>query len=121
MLSRLYAKAHLLVLPSRADCTPMVAAEAMAHGTPVLASDVGGIGTVLGKGQGGHMLPLSSTPADWAQAITQITSNSDLYRHLVDASFERAHGRLSWDSWAEGILTIAKTLENAPRRRIAAA
>lgn len=77
-LSRLYARSHLMVLPTRADCTPMVMAEAMAHGTPVLASDVGGIGTVLGGAGAGRMLPLSARPADWAEAICQMTATPDL-------------------------------------------
>jgi glycosyltransferase involved in cell wall biosynthesis len=33
-LDRLYAEAHVFLLPTRGDCTPMVMAEAGAHGTP---------------------------------------------------------------------------------------
>ncbi len=49
-LRALYAAAHLFVLPTRADCTPMVLAEAGAHGTPVLVTDTGGVGSLVMEG-----------------------------------------------------------------------
>lgn len=102
-LARLYALSHLLILPTRADCTPMVIAEAMAHGTPVLATDVGGIGTLLGGRGCGRMLPLQAEPADWAAAVREMTESEDIYRALSDASVDRAKTRLSWDIWSDEV------------------
>lgn len=64
LLARAYMKAHLLLLPSRAGFTPMVAAKAMAYRTLVVASDVGGLGTMLGGPGTGRLLPLSTKAAD---------------------------------------------------------
>jgi glycosyltransferase involved in cell wall biosynthesis len=50
-LNALYASAHLFLLPTRADCTPMVLAEAGAHGTPVLVTDTGGVGSLVAEGR----------------------------------------------------------------------
>lgn len=120
-LARLYRQADLLLLPSRADCTPMVAAEALAHGTPVLASQIGGIGTLLGKGQGGYMLPPGSPAEEWARAALWMTTEPDRYRMLSDAGFERSRTYLSWDSWAAGIAALGRSLGQRPGLREAAA
>ncbi len=101
-LAALYKAAHLLLLPTRADCTPMVVAEAMAHGTPVLATDTGGIAEQIGDAAG-RVLPPFSEPTEWARAILQMTGDEDRYRFLSDAAFERAETHLSWSRWAAGI------------------
>jgi glycosyltransferase involved in cell wall biosynthesis len=49
-LAASYATADLLVHPSRGESYGMVVAEALAHGIPVLASDVGGVPEALGGG-----------------------------------------------------------------------
>lgn len=109
-LARLYAEAHLLLLPSRADCTPMVVAEAMARGTPVLASNVGGIAAQIGGSGAGRVLDLHSTPALWAETILDMTADPDRYGFLSDAAADRARTCLNWDTWAEAIGSIARAM-----------
>lgn len=123
-LAQAYAEAHLLLLPSRADCTPMVAAEAMAYGTPVLASDVGGLGTMLGGPGTGRLLSLAADAADWAEEICALTNDLLSYKMRSDACFDRAATRLTWEAWSANLLaTLAKLRRiGAPeRRRIVAA
>lgn len=105
-LQRLFARAHLFVLPTRADCTPMVVAEALAHGTPVLASDVGGIPEMIGSGAG-RILPLSATASTWARTIAEMTADQMVYDMMADAATERTATHLNWDHWAAGIVRTA--------------
>jgi len=123
-LARTYAEAHLLLVPSRADCTPMVAAEAMAHGTPVLASDVGGLATMLGGPGTGRLLPLAADAVDWAEAIRALTSDPVSYKMRSDACFDRAATRLTWTAWSSDLMATLEELRRgeAPERlRIVAA
>jgi glycosyltransferase involved in cell wall biosynthesis len=62
-LAPLYNSAECLVLPSLHEGFPTVVGEAMACGTPVLASRVGGVGEMVQPGQTGWLL----TPGDDAQ------------------------------------------------------
>jgi glycosyltransferase involved in cell wall biosynthesis len=108
-LATLYSNAHLFLLPSRADCTPMVVTEAMAHGTPVLASDTGGIaGQIGGDGTGRVMAPFA-TPEDWANTIAELTSDPAAYDFMSDAAFERAERHLSWTNWAGRVESSIRT------------
>lgn len=108
-LSDLYAQAHLLVLPTRGDCTPMVLAEAMAHGTPVIATDVGGVGEIVGPQNGaGRCMKITDSAQDWAHAIQDLCQSPDCYEKLSAAAFRRAQDRFSWDAWANDIETIAR-------------
>lgn len=99
----LYRQSHLLLLPSRGDCAPMVVAEAMAYGTPVIASDTGGIRDLLGGAGCGRLLPQSASPESWATAIADLTDDSEAYRMISEACFERAESR-SWQVWAKELV-----------------
>lgn len=57
LLLRLYANADIFVLPSLADCFPLVVQEAMAAGLPVVASDVGAINEAVVHGETGLLVP----------------------------------------------------------------
>ena len=102
-LAALYSKTHVFLLPSRADCTPMVVTEAMAHGTPVLATDTGGIAMQIGGAGAGRVMAPFATPHKWAEIITEITADRAAYEMMSDAAFERAGRSLSWSSWAESV------------------
>ncbi|MEO1153542.1 MAG: glycosyltransferase family 4 protein [Pseudomonadota bacterium] len=105
-LRTLFERAHVFMLPTRADCTPMVLGEAMIHGTPVLATDVGAIGEMVGA-SAGQTLPLSATGADWAACLTEMTADPAVYAMLTDGARERAETRLNWDRWASRMTALA--------------
>lgn len=57
------AKAHALVLPSAAEGAPMVIAEALACGLPVIATDVGAAQEMVQNGATGVLVPPEDVPA----------------------------------------------------------
>jgi glycosyltransferase involved in cell wall biosynthesis len=107
-LADLYARSHLFILPTRADCTPMVLAEANAHGTPVLVTETGGIGSLVEEGRSGQMLPMTAGPEDWAAAIRDMTYDPEAHAALCRSSFDHARTRLSWDAWARDVIALLR-------------
>ncbi len=106
-LRKLFSEAHLFLLPTRADCTPMVVAEANAYGTPVLIAETGGVATLMDEGRNGRMLP-SVDPDVWVDALHGVIRNREEYTALSASSFAHAHQRLSWSAWARDIVEIVR-------------
>ncbi|MDX2482400.1 MAG: glycosyltransferase family 4 protein [Pseudodonghicola sp.] len=107
-LDQLFAEAHLFVLPTRADCTPMVVAEANANATPVLITQTGGIGSLMVEGQNGQMMSMEAGPQDWADAIRTLTGDPDRYGALCLSSFEHAQTRLTWEAWGRDVIDLMR-------------
>lgn len=63
-----YAAAEMVVMPSHYESFGMVALEAMAMGTPVIASEVGGLAFLVRDGQNGFLVP-SRDPEALAERI----------------------------------------------------
>jgi glycosyltransferase involved in cell wall biosynthesis len=76
-VSRFYAAADLLFLPSRTEGLPMALIEAFAWGVPAIASNVGGIPEVVVDGVNGFLCdPMNS--AHMCERLLQILSNDAL-------------------------------------------
>lgn len=116
-LTRLLSRAHLLLLPTRGDCTPMVMAEAMVHGTPVIATDTGGVGAVMGGPGAGLLMPRFASPSDWATAIGEMTRDPDRYRFYSETAFDRARTELTWTSWSDAVARLAQGVLTADAKR----
>jgi L-malate glycosyltransferase len=65
---------NVFIMPSRSEAWGMAALEAMAHGVPVIASDVGGLPEIVEPGNGGWLVP-PGDPAALARAITEAASS----------------------------------------------
>lgn len=104
----LLRQAHVFVLPTRADCTPMVIAEANAYSVPVLVTDTGGIGTLVEPGRNGFMMAMEAGGADYADAVLRMTSDPDAYATLRRDSFAQYRDRLNWDAWAQSMLACLR-------------
>ena len=116
-----FAAAHLFLLPTRADCTPMVVAEAGARATPVLVTDVGGMGSLVTEGVNGRMIPPEAGPTVWAQAIQEITADPDALAALGATSFAHVREHLTWDAWAAALVARLRMEVAADRLDAAAA
>ena len=113
-LEQLLRDAHVFILPTRADCTPMVVAEANAYGTPVAITETGGIGTLMRDGANGHMMSMSAGPADWAHTIAGMVSDRDRYQRLSEQSFLHARNHLSWSVWSQKVTDLLTDIVAAP-------
>lgn len=105
-LVKAFREAHFLLLPTRADCTPMVIAEANAYGAPALVSDVGGIESLVEQGVNGELLPLDADGRAYADRIMALTRDEESYRALARSSFRHYQARLNWDAWARDVLEM---------------
>lgn len=57
VLRDLYASSDIFVLPTLADCFPLVIQEAMAAGLPIVSTAVGAIGEAVRDGETGRLVP----------------------------------------------------------------
>jgi len=76
-----YSAAQVVVVPSRYESFGMVALEAMATGAPVIASDVGGLSTLVRDGRTGFLVP-DGDPAALAARLLPILRDSALRQAL---------------------------------------
>ena len=76
-----YAAAELVVMPSDYESFGMVALEAMACGTPVIASDVGGLAYLVRHGRTGYRVPARG-PGALAAKITRLLTDEGLRRRM---------------------------------------
>jgi hypothetical protein len=95
-LDRLFRQSHLLLLPTKADCSPIVIPEAYAYGLPVIASDVGGISTSVKNGVTGRLLAPNSPPESWADAVLETCRSNEAYSECSLSAFRFYRAALDW-------------------------
>jgi glycosyltransferase involved in cell wall biosynthesis len=94
---RLLGEAHFLILPTRAEAYGIVFCEANAFATPCLASDVGGIPTIIRDGVNGQKFPLDAPAEAYARFVRDQFADWPAYRALCRASLHEYQTRLNWD------------------------
>ncbi len=128
MLSRastvaLYAHASVFCCPSIYEPFGIINLEAMACGTPVVATAVGGIPEVVVDGETGYLVDarLSGEPPhdptdedglarDMGQAINRLGLDPDLNSRMAEAGRRRVMEHFSWESIARRTLAIYESL-----------
>jgi glycosyltransferase involved in cell wall biosynthesis len=87
--SAFFAALDLFIMPSRAEAWGLAALEAMAHGVPVIASDVGGLPEIIQNENGGWLVPPGDAAA-LARAITTAAADPERLRAQGQRARERA-------------------------------
>ena len=101
--------ATAVAVPSYNESFGLVAVEAQATGTPVVAAAVGGLTTVVRDGVSGLLVD-THEPRDWAASLRRLIDDPELAARLGRGAIEQA-AHFSWDATAE------QTLETYDRAR----
>jgi D-inositol-3-phosphate glycosyltransferase len=107
-LADFYAAAEIVHVPSRSESFGLVALEAQACATPVVASAVGGLRYVVEDGVTGHLVQ-GHDPGDHAERILSMLSDPEGRRRMGRAGVVRSL-RFSWDATASGMLSVYREL-----------
>lgn len=103
-LARWFRCADLVAVPSRSESFGLVAVEAQACGTPVVAADVGGLRTAVQDGRSGVLVP-DHDPHRWAAVLRDLLRD-DARRAALSRGAVEVAAHFSWDTTAEQTLKV---------------
>jgi D-inositol-3-phosphate glycosyltransferase len=104
-----YSAAEVVVMPSLYESFGMVALEAMACGTPVIASEVGGLGYLVQNGITGYTIP-DSEPDALCEKLSWLLNDSALHDRMGIAAAEYAKS-YAWEVIAAQIADMYRQLK----------
>ena len=88
-VARVMAACDIFCLPSLNEGMGKVLVEAMAMGTPIIASSIGGISNIVRSGENGILVPAGDEAA-WAEAIVRLCRDPEERRRMGDAGMQMA-------------------------------
>lgn len=103
-----YSAAEIVVVPSHYESFGMVALEAMACGTPVVASNVGGLAYLVQDGLTGYTVPVDE-PKLLVDCIAKLLSDSELRKKMGRQAAEFAKG-FGWGIIAQRIIVLYQSM-----------
>lgn len=102
VLAQVYRASDIVAVPSHSESFGLVAVEAQACGTPVVAARVGGLGVAVRDGVSGVLVDGHRT-ADWAGAVGRLLAD-DATRQVLARQAVAHAARFSWEHTADGLL-----------------
>ena len=99
-----YSAAEMVVVPSHYESFGMVALEAMACGTPVIATRVGGLARLVQNGRTGFVVP-DSDPRMLAEAIERLIRDPALRARIGQEGTHYAQ-RFAWEKISRRVLKL---------------
>jgi glycosyltransferase involved in cell wall biosynthesis len=108
-LRQLLLRSHFLLLPSRAECSAVVLSEAAAHAVPVVATNVGGLPTIVRDGINGMLFERDASALEYAIYIDSVLSLPDRYRQLALSSYAEWCRRLNWQVGGAAVRALIET------------
>ncbi|MFE2043675.1 D-inositol-3-phosphate glycosyltransferase [Streptomyces sp. NPDC059477] len=110
-----FRAASVLVMPSYSESFGLVAIEAQAAGTPVLAAAVGGLPVAVRDGETGFLVR-GHEPAEYARLLARFADDPALAGRMGDAAARHARS-FGWDAAAAATAEVYTAAVHAHRRR----
>jgi D-inositol-3-phosphate glycosyltransferase len=111
LVRNIYLASDVLLVPSRSESFGMVAVEAQACGTPVIAARIGGLVHAIGAGGGGVLVD-GWDPADYAEQVVTLLADPVAATMMGQRGVEWSRG-FSWDATARRFLELYREVTAA--------
>jgi len=95
-IQNLIMESHFLILPTLADCTPIVFCEANSLGVPCLSTTVGGVSTIIHNDVNGQLFHENAEITEYCDYISRLFCNYSDYKNLAVSAFNEYESRLNW-------------------------
>ncbi|HVW22540.1 MAG TPA: glycosyltransferase family 4 protein [Opitutaceae bacterium] len=124
--AEVFLRSHFFVMPTRAEAYGLVYSEANIYGVPCLATDVGGLPSVVANDVNGRLFSLAAGGETYAAYVDRILSDPHRYRTMALRSAEEARQRLSWEAAGRRLRLLLGECQGGagplvPERRLARA
>ncbi|MBA2918192.1 MULTISPECIES: glycosyltransferase family 4 protein [Sphingomonas] len=106
-MADIYRHAHMFILPTIADATPVVFSEAAAFALPAITFDVGGVASAVPHGRSGLVFPMGTDPATVARDIADIVARGDRLAALRASSYSWSRDVANWSHWGAAVAELA--------------
>ena len=93
---KLLSESHFLILPTQADCFPMVFGEVSGFGLPSISTKVGGVPSAVRDGYNGTTFALDASVDEYCSYIMGLFTNYQAYQELARSTFQEHETRLNW-------------------------
>ncbi len=91
-----------VIVPSLTEGCPLIVLEAMAMGVPVVATDVGGVSSLIDDGENGFIVPAcGDVPAAMAGKLAPLLVDGSLWQRLSSNARDKAVARFSEEARME--------------------
>lgn len=109
-IQKLFLESHFLILPTIADCTPIVFCEANSLGVPCLSTTVGGVPTMIHNNVNGWLFDRNASISEYCDYITNVLADYSNYRNLALSSFHEYESRLNWKVTGRKVKQLLETI-----------
>jgi glycosyltransferase involved in cell wall biosynthesis len=111
LINKLYSENHFFILPTIAECTPIVFSEANSFGLPVITTSTGGISSVIRNDVNGRMFGNEIDIPICAKYIYENFIDYDRYKNYSLTSFNECIAKLNWELSISKCISYMRSLE----------
>lgn len=109
-LTELYLNADLFILPTQMECYGIVFCEACAFGLPILATNTGGVATIIKEEENGFLFKPDAKPEEYINKIVELKEDNSLYMNMRRKARDRYESSLNWEHWGQEFTNVVESI-----------
>jgi glycosyltransferase involved in cell wall biosynthesis len=102
-IDSLFRQSHFLIVPTRFEAYGLVFVEASSYGLPSLATEIGGVTTIVRNDANGRRFALDASAKEYADYVQKLMNDRQAYVALSRSSFGEYEQRLNWKTFGNTV------------------